>query len=231
MDNEKPEYLNGVIKENTEQYKTIQNNIGNKLAEQLNIMKKPPHEYLVHSNDLIEPEKLKGLKEWNDYILLVHNPGNQLDAEKIRHEWLHCASNILSKDVITLRSWDNFGNDPDLIYFRPITPHSNTYIGKNSIIVAIPKNEKIKIFNQEYRVSRNFTWYIWSSVEFEAYDELLSKLGPWEYLRGDKWICKYTKQNIAKNIPPYYIPEICFVDKYISPKYFINQEILNKYAS
>ena len=153
--------------------------------------------------------------------MLVHNPKTQLNAENIKHEWLHCASNILPKE---LRSRADFGNDPDLIYFRPITPHSNTYIDKNSIIIAISKNEKIKIFNQEYRISRNFRWYMWSSIEFEAYDKLLSKLKPWEFLRGDKWITK-------ENIPPYYIPEICFVDKYISPKYFIQQEILNKYAS
>ncbi len=34
---------------------------------------KPPKKWRIHIEDLIKPKELKNLKEWDDYVLLIHN--------------------------------------------------------------------------------------------------------------------------------------------------------------
>ncbi len=108
-----------------------------------------------------------------------------------------------------------FSNDPDLIYFTPKTPNSYLKINNDNIVIAVPK-EKVRVFNQEERVSQNLGFYCARSMPVEEYDNLLSKLKPGECLRRDKQIVSADKID-----SDCYIPEVCFTDRYIPPEYFI----------
>ena len=175
--------------------------------------KKAPGEWLIHLEDLIKPEELKNLKEWDDYVLLIHYSDK---ASIIKKNGLRCCADI-NPELASLRRGLGFSNDPDLIYFRPKTPNSNFLVDKNSIVIAVPK-KNVRVFNQEERVSGNFGFYIGRSMPVKEYDKLLSKIDPkTQCLRGDKQIVPYEKAGLD-----IYIPEVCFDDKYISPEYFVS---------
>ena len=127
---------------------------------------------------------------------------------------MRCFADINPESASQKRSI-GFGNDPDLIYFRPKTPHSKFEIGENSIVIAVPK-KNVRVFNQEERVTQNFGFYCGRSMPVEEYDKLISQINPGECLRGDKRIVPYEKVGCDS-----YIPEVCFDDKYISPDYFV----------
>lgn len=111
----------------------------------------------------------------------------------------------------------NFGfyNDPDLIYFRPKTPHSQLKMRDDSIVIAVPR-EKVRVFNQEERPRRNFRHYCGRSMAVEEYDELMSKIKSGQCLNGDKRIVSLDTPDSEL-----YIPEVCFDGKYIPPEYFV----------
>ncbi len=172
---------------------------------------KPPKEWLIHIEDLIKPKELKNLKEWDDYVLLIHNSDK---ASIIKKDGLRCCDDINPKLAAARRSL-GFSNDPDLIYFRPKTPNSYLKINNDSIVIAVPK-EKVRVFNQEERVSQNFGFYCGRSMPVDEYDKLISQIGPEQCLRSDKQIVSL--DNIGRD---YYIPEVCFADRYIPTEYFI----------
>ena len=172
---------------------------------------KVPKEWLIHIQDLIKPDDLKNLKEWKDYIFLIHDSDK---TARIKKEGLKCCTDINPK-LAKIRKNAGFCNDPDLIYFRPKTPHSDLGVNKHSIVIAVPKN-KVRVFNQEERVSQNFRFYCGTSMTVSEYDKLLSKIKSGECLRRDKQIVPYEKAGFD-----IYIPEVCFDDMYISPEYFV----------
>lgn len=172
---------------------------------------KPPEDWLIHIKDLIHPNELKKLKFGDDYVLLLHNSEK---AQIIKKEGLKCCADV-NPELAQLRKGLGFSNDPDLIYFRPITPNNSYKTSKDSIVIAVPK-DVVRVFNQEERVSQNFGFYCGRSMPVEEYDNLLSKLKPGECLRGDKQIVSLDK--IGSDC---YIPEVCFSDRYIPPEYFI----------
>ena len=170
-------------------------------------------DWLIHSEDLILPDKLKKLKEWTDYVLLCHRSNK---ISQIKKEGIRCCSD-LNPQLASLRKNVGFSNDPDLIYFRPISPHGIYKPSKDNICIAVPK-ERVRVFNQEERVTQNFAQYCGKSMPVEDYDNLISKLQPNEYLRGDGSIVPYDRLGDY-----YYLPEVCFDNRYISPEYFINK--------
>jgi hypothetical protein len=174
--------------------------------------KKAPKEWLIHIKDLIKPEELKNLKEWDDYVLLIHDSPK---ASLIKKDGLRCCADI-NPELASYKRSLGFSNDPDLIYFRPKTPHSHFKINDDSIVIAVPK-KNIRVFNQEERVSQNFAFYTGRSMPIEEYDKLLSEIKPGQCLKGDRRIVPYEKAG-----QDLYIPEVCFDDRYISPEYFVN---------
>jgi len=181
-------------------------------AQTLMYKYKPRKEWLIHIKDLIKPEELKNLKEWDDYVLLIHN---SFRTPLIKKDGLRCLTDI-NPELASSKRGIGFSNDPDLIYFRPKTPHSNFMIGEDSVVIAVPK-KNVRVFNQEERVTQNFPFYCGHSMPVEEYDKLMSQIKPGEWLKGDKRIVPLEKVGRDR-----YIPEVCFDDKYISPDYFVS---------
>ena len=173
--------------------------------------KKPPNEWLIHVKDFIKPEELKNLKEWDDYVLLIHYSDK---ASIIKKDGLHCCTDINPEKAFKRRSL-GFVYDPDLIYFMPKTPHSLFTVDESSIVIAVPK-KNVRVFNQDERISGNFVFYADRSMPIEEYDKLLSEIKPGQYLRGDKQIVSCGRTGFNK-----YMPEVCFGDGCIPIEYFV----------
>lgn len=163
-----------------------------------------PDAKLVHSSDLINPNDLRRMEFGKDYLLMVHDTHNPEITALVKKEGLKCCSDVNPAIVAAHR---NANNDPDLIYFAPLTP--DYVIDENSIVIAVREGAGV-VFNQEWRPVGFYNPYVILCHKFNINDCLNINLFPQTYR-------DFTVNNI---------PEICYTDKHIPPEYFVDSSKL-----
>lgn len=118
--------------------------------------RKPGGQHL-QLEDLILPTELTQKRFGEDFVLLAHYAHGNIEA--IRSEGLKSLAQLASepnpteevKKYYAYRSTHRmFGNDPTLIYFRPLEPSTRGSRLQDCLIVAAHP-DSVNIFDQEYR--------------------------------------------------------------------------------
>lgn len=183
-------------------------------------------QFVTHE-DIIHPSELGKLERNKDYVLLVHSPkGDTLTAMKLHG--LRSLKDLASDENASqdvkdrFKSHDrssHFGNDPNLIYFRPV---SKRYpIREGDVAIAV-KLESAKVYDQEHRARSdgNAGTYRASEIPISEYLEMESKQPAGTYLDRYKRIVPFSQYKADSN----YLPEVCVKVDRISPEFFVRQD-------
>jgi hypothetical protein len=184
--------------------------------------------FLGHA-DIIDPLELKSLHP-NEYVLLTHRPHEKY-AGDIRSNGLRStkdlaldpqASNDIQDKYQRNSDPNRFGNDPALIYFRPVTEFSGYKVYEGDFVVAV-KPDAVFVFDQENRARSNGAGHGASVMPVQEYDNLQKNKPPGSYLNQWKNYIPYSNTQGEE-----YIPECCVnIDKILPnlfvPHHFIDQ--------
>lgn len=178
--------------------------------------------------DVIHPAQLNALTEGKDYILLTHRPGDDM-REKIQREGLRSLADLATDENAPpsllqkynyRRGQRHFGNDPYLIYFRPVVDRGHHKILDNDVVIAI-RPDTTYVCDQEHRAGGTCDKYVKSCMTVERFRLIMADRPSAKCLNryGEFDTCDYRTDFIA---------ETALKANRISPDLFVKHSDIKK---
>jgi hypothetical protein len=201
-----------------------------KLTDELTGINSNASPRFLTSADILDPKDLASLPS-DQYVLLAHNPKEGV-GEIINQDGLRSTKDLGAhenaaqefKDTYNNRATQNyFGNDPSLIYFRPVTTHTQYKVLNRHIVIAV-KAEALFVYDQENRVRGDKSDHAGSAMSIRAYENAMQQKPAGTYLSRYKTHVTWDKAALIKE----YFPECCVQADKIPPNLFVPHAGIDK---
>lgn len=157
--------------------------------------------------DIIHPDALSTLMQNRDYVLLTHRPKTALAS--IHTEGLRSLRDLAEDEGASSNvraRFDNhinqeFGNDPDLIYFRPVGKKYSVL--KDNVVIAV-KPEAVFVYDSECRARTDGS----GAARYEGSEMSISSYFARESDSHFMYVSDYS-------------PEVCVRANKIGPEFFV----------
>lgn len=184
-------------------------------------------------SDIISPTDLPGKTFGKDYILLAHNPHGEGAGDNIHSKGLKSLEKQASEDVLKRFEYRSqqrhFGNDPSLLYFRPVV-EKHHLIHKDAIVLAVHP-AAVNVFDQEFRVNTDDQTYSFSqnmyrgsSMKLDEYAKELNELPPGSFLNQHGYPGRHANMGNMR----IYLPEAAVKASVIEPNKFVDHSLIDE---